>query len=53
MGHQLGNGVRLGSSESPKSERETAMDDGLVVVIEIRKYKRQRLMKIEKIKAIV
>jgi hypothetical protein len=38
MCHRLGNGTRLGSSKIPKSEWGTAMDNCLVMVVEIRKW---------------
>ena len=45
-GLSIGNGARLGSIETPKSERETVMDDFLVIVMEIvmeiGKYERGR-----------
>ena len=40
--HRFGYGARLASSKSPKSERETAMDGYLVVVVETRKHERRR-----------
>ena len=40
--HRIGYGARLASSESPQSERETAMDVYLVVVVETRKHERRR-----------
>ena len=38
MCNRLGNETRLGGSETPKSERGNAMDDYLVIVMEIRKW---------------